>query len=82
MTEERKQKIHKAIADGIEHGYDLRTSKHRYFFVEKFYETDFKKITPRAPMRTRVFDLTQVLETEQLPTTSEIVELLKTKIWG
>lgn len=56
LTEERKSKIHKAIADGIEHGYDLKSIKHRYFFVDKFHEADFKKITPRAPMGTRIFD--------------------------
>ena len=82
LTEERKSKIHKAIADGIEHGYDLKSIKHRYFFVDKFHETDFKKITPRAPMGTRIFDLTQILETEQLPSTSEIAELLKNKTWN
>lgn len=82
LTEERKSKIHKAIEDGIEHGYDLKSIKHRYFFVDKFHETDFKKITPRAPMGTRIFDLTQILETEQLPSTSEIAELLKTKTWN
>ncbi len=82
LTEERKSKIHKAIADGIEHGYDLKSIKHRYFFVDKFHETDFKKITPRAPMGTRIFDLSQILETEQLPSTSEIAELLKSKTWS
>ncbi|WP_253197478.1 hypothetical protein [Clostridium algidicarnis] len=82
LTEERKQKILRAIADGDEHGYDLRTIKHRYFFVEKFYETDFKKITPRAPMGSRIFDLTQILETEYLPETKDIAELLKTKTWS
>lgn len=82
LTEERKHKIHLAITDGDEHGYDLRTIKHRYFFVDKFYETDFKKITPRAPMGTRVFDLSQVLETENLPETQEIAELLNTKTWS
>lgn len=54
----------------------------RYFFVDKFYEADFKKITPRAPMGTRVFDLSQIFETEQLPETKELAELLKTKTWG
>lgn len=82
LTEERKSKVCKAIADGIEHGYDLKSIKHRYFFVDKFYETDFKKITPRAPMGTRIFDLTQILETEQLPSALEIAELLKTKTWN
>ena len=65
--------------DGDSHGYDLRTTEHRYFFVEKFYETDFKKVSPRAPMGSRVFDLTQVLETEDLPGTEEVAKLLKDK---
>lgn len=82
LTEERKQKIADAIIDGVQYGYDIKSSKHRYFFVEKFYETDFKKITPRAPMGTRVFDLTQILETEQLPETEDIAELLKSKTWS
>lgn len=82
LTEERKQKIADAIIDGVQHGYDIKSRKHRYFFVEKFYETDFKKITPRAPMGTRVFDLTQVLETGNLPETQEIAELLKSKTWS
>lgn len=82
LTEERKQSILLAIKDGDKHGYDLRNIKHRYFFVEKFYETDFKKITPRAPMGSRVFDLTQILEIEKLPKASAIAELLKTKTWS
>ena len=82
LTEERKDKILRAITDGDGYGYDLRSIKHRYFFVEKFHETDFKKITPRAPMGSRVFDLTQILETDQLPSTQAIAELLKTKTWS
>jgi len=82
LTESRKQKINDAITDGFDYGYDLRPVKHLYFFVEKFFATDFKKITPRAPMGTRVFDLTQILETDQLPDTQKIAEILKTKTWG
>lgn len=82
LTDERKNKIRRSIEDGDEHGYDLRTSKHRYFFVEKFYETDFKKVTPRAPMGTRIFDLSEILETDQLPETSDIADLLKSKTWS
>lgn len=80
LSDNRKQQIRKAIEDGRNYGYVL--SANRYFFVDKFYETDFKKITPRAPMGTRVFDLSQILETEQLPETPEIAELLKSKTWG
>lgn len=82
LTEERKEKIMLAIQDGDSHGYDLRTIKHRYFFVEKFIETDFKKVTPRPPMGTRIFDLTQVLGINDIPDTNKVAELLKHKNWG
>lgn len=80
LTDERKQQIDRAIDDGKNYGYVLDST--RYFFVDKFYKTDFKKITPRAPMGSRVFDLSQVLGTENLPETQEIAELLMTKTWG
>ncbi|NLC25855.1 MAG: hypothetical protein GX777_04435 [Fastidiosipila sp.] len=81
LTEERIEKIDKAIEDSVKYGYNLQTNKYRYFFVDKFYQTDFKKITPRAPMGSRIFDLTKVINVEELPQTKEIAELLKTKTW-
>lgn len=81
LTEERKKKIEEAMEDAKTYGYDLRKYEHRYFFVDKFYETDFKKITKRAPLGTRIFDLTEVLEIEDLPDVSKIAELLKDKTW-
>ena len=81
LTYERKAIIERAMLDGAEHGFDLRTVKQRYFFVEKFYETDFKKVTPRAPMGTRVFDLTEVLGTEKIPEMEKLAEELKKKEW-
>ena len=81
LTDERKEIIFNAMADGDSHGYDLRSIEHRYFFVEKFYETDFKKVSSRAPMGTRIFDLTQVLGTEKIPETKELACQLKNKSW-
>lgn len=80
ITEERKQQIDRAIKDGRNYGYILNNT--RYFFVEKFYETDFKKVTPRAPMGSRVFDLSQILETDKLPEIEQIADILKTKTWS
>lgn len=80
LTEQRKQIICKAIKDGKKYGYEFNTQ--RYFFVEKFYETDFKKVTPRAPMGSRIFDLTEILGISQLPSTKEIADMLKEKTWG
>ena len=82
VTEELTQTIISAAAYAEKHyGYFL-TTPHRYYFVERFYETDFQKITPKAPMGSRVFDLTQILETENLPETAKIAEMLRTKTWG
>ena len=81
LTDERKSIIAEAMADGDLHGYDLRTTEHRYFFVEKFYETDYKKVTPRAPMGTRIFDLTQVLGTEDIPDIEELAQRLMSESW-
>ena len=53
----------------------------RYFVVDKFYETDFKKETPYAPMGSRMFDLTEVLGTDKLPSTKELADQLRKKTW-
>ena len=82
LTEGRKQMIAKAMADGDSHGYDLRTIEHRYFFVEQFYETDFKKISSGGSMGTRIFDLTTLLGTEEIPDVEQIAELLRNQSWS
>jgi len=79
LTEERKQMIDKAIEDGKRYGYDLNAT--RYFFVDKFYETDYKKSTKRPPMGSRVFDLTEVLQIAELPETEEIAKQLRNLTW-
>ena len=82
LTEERKELIKQAMADGVSYGYDLRTKEQRYFFVDKFYETDFKKITPGPSMGTRIFDLTQVLNTKDIPDAAMLAEKLKELTWS
>ena len=82
LTEGRKQMIAKAMADGDSHGYDLRTIEHRYFFVEQFYETDFKKISSGGSMGTRIFDLTTLLGTEEIPDVEQIAELQRNQSWS
>lgn len=81
LTEERKEMIGKAMDDGFSYGYDLKSIKHRYFFVDKFYETDFRKTSKGGSMGTRIFDLTEVLGTEDLPGVDEIAKELRSKTW-
>lgn len=80
IDDNKKRDIAIAIEDGKNYGYAL--TKTRFFFVDKFYETDFRKTTPRAPMGSRVFDLTQVMGVSELPDTSVIAEKLKSITWG
>lgn len=80
LTDFRKTQIDKAIVDGKNYGYVL--TNERYFFVERFYETDFRKVSSGGSMGSKNFDLTQVLDIDQLPHTQEIAELLKQKTWN
>ena len=79
LTEDMKQLIQKAIEDANNYGYSM--DRTRYFFVEKFYQTDFKKVTPRAPMGSRMFDLSQILGVKTLPDTEAIAQALRSKEW-
>lgn len=80
LTDDMKDRIATAIEDGKKYGYDM--SRERYFFVDEFYETDFKKVTPKAPMGSRMFDLTEILGVEKLPEVRAIAEMLKEKTWN
>ncbi len=82
ITNERKEKIKEAMNSADSFGYDLKTIKHRYFFVESFYETDFRKISPGGSMGSRIFDLTTLLKIEENTDVEQIANLLKGKTWS
>lgn len=92
LTEARKQIIEKAIEDAKNYQYDLKQYKHRYFFVEKFYETNFEKCSKGGLMGPKIFNLLDYLnlegskletaiKTQTLPGTQEIADVLKNKEW-
>ena len=81
ITPDMIEKIKIAIKQSKDFGYDLVNFEHRYFFVEQFYETNFKKVTPYALMGTRFFDLCSILQTDTLPNTEKIAEILSNKTW-
>lgn len=76
FTDEKKNKILSAMSE-------WNLSHERYFFVDKFYSTDFKKTSLRAPMGSRVFDLSYVLGLNKQDPLSviEIADKLETKTW-
>jgi hypothetical protein len=84
VTEERKKIIQEAMKDSEQYGYNIQNREHRYFFVEKFYETDYQKTSPGGCMGSRIFDLEHILALgpkEPIPDTEEIAERLKHLTW-
>lgn len=81
VTNERKDTIVKAMEDAFSYGYDLKNYKHKYFFVDKFYETDFRKVSKGGAMGAKIFDLTEILKSDSLPEVDQIAEILKDKTW-
>lgn len=84
VTRDQRERI-KAIIHAAKlgrGGYDV-TKGCRFFIVDKFYETSFKKSTPYPIRKWRDFDLRDYLgkNLAELPPTEEIAERLKNKTW-
>jgi hypothetical protein len=77
LTDERKTLIENTIKL-----YHHENVEHRYFFVDNFYETDFQKISKGGSWGPRVFDLTEVLKTNDIPDkTEDLAKSLESNTW-
>jgi hypothetical protein len=81
VTDKQKTSI-KALIEAAwsNNGWDIST-KHRYFFVDKFYKTNFEKVTKFPLQGTKFFNLLDFLKLKKLPSTEEIAKLLNEKTW-
>ena len=61
--------------------HHLDNDKHRFFFVDKFYMTDFKKTSSSGLQRSKIFDLTQVLGKIDIPDAETLAKLMENKTW-
>lgn len=81
-TKEEIEKIKEAIIHAeSEYGYNLKTIKHRYFIVDHFYLTDFKKASKNPIQKSKYFNLVEMLKCKTLPKTEEIAAMLDGKTW-
>lgn len=62
------------------YGWDVYT-EHQFIFVEKFYPTNYQKISKYPLQNTKFFDLGDVLNVDELPCCEEIAEQLKNETW-
>jgi len=72
--------INAAMNDAVNYGYNIERG-HRFFFVDKFYDTDFPKTTLYPPRGCRMFNLADILGCDKLPQPEQIAELLRGKSW-
>jgi hypothetical protein len=81
VTTRQQQNIQQAMAAARENnGWDIKVG-HRFFCVEEFIQTDFKKNT-RGPLQgTKFFNLKDLLGLQKLPDTREIATLLNGVTW-
>lgn len=80
-TPEQRSRIEYAMRSAREiHGSDI-TRNYRFFLVDRFYPTDFRKASSGGMMNHRYFDLGEILGTDDLPETEEIATRLSGKEW-
>lgn len=81
VSEEQKHNIIDIIAVAKRNNnWDIATG-HKFFYVEKFYKTNFKKTTKYPLQGTKFFNLKNILNLSSLPRTEDIAEKLKKIEW-
>ena len=81
VTEAEKSAILEAVRRAEEYGYNLRTVRHRYFFVEQFYPTDFKKSSKNPIQKSKLFNLAEMRGYKTMPDTKKIASDLDGRTW-
>lgn len=80
-SEEQKTMIKNIIIEAKEKfGFDI-SQGHRFFFVKKYYKTEFIKPTKGGLMGQKYFDLADIEGFKKDMTTEQIAELLCNKEW-
>lgn len=82
LKEEYKEIIQKAMIESKSFGYDLKSIRHRYFFVDQFYDTHFRKVSKGGAMGTKFFDLSELLGIDSPIETNKIAEELSKQVWN
>lgn len=81
IKNEQKESVKKVIIEAKkEFGFDI-SQGHRFFFVERFYETNYIKPTKGGLMGQKYFDLTDIDGFSKEMSTEQIAELLRGKEW-
>ena len=80
MPDEVRNNILEAVKKAKEYGYNIE-SGHRFFIVDKFYETNFEKVSKFGIMGKRKFFIDSIIG-RKAKNAEELAELLKDKHWN
>lgn len=81
VTEEDKKRILAASEEAAANRGWVITKDNRFFLVDEFVETSFKKTTKYPLQGVKYFDLRQTLSVAELPGVNEIADQLKREEW-
>lgn len=81
VTEQEIKRIKEATERAREYGYDLMSVPHRYFIVDQFFETDFRKSSKNPIQRAKFFPLAKMFGYEKMPATERIADDLSGRTW-
>jgi len=81
ITQKQKNSIIQMIQDAKDNlGWNI-SQNHKFFCVDKFIPTDFKKMSKNGLLGKKYFNLNSMLGKEKFENTNEIAELLKLHKW-
>lgn len=80
-TDDEIERIRNAMEKSKKYGYNIGDRLHNYFIVDKFVKTDFKKSSKNPIVKSKFFNLSEMLQVEQLPAVEEIANILNNRTW-
>lgn len=81
QTDDEKERIREAIRRAANYGYDLISCRHRFFIVDNFYDTDFRKNSKNPIQKSKFFNLAEMLDYSAMPDTQKIADDLSGRTW-
>jgi len=80
-TADEIERIEEAIERGKAYDYNLSDVQHKYFIVDKFYPTDFRKATKNPILKSKYFNLAEMFGYEKMPSTEQIARDVNGRTW-
>lgn len=82
VTDDEKERIREAIRRAANYGYDLISCRHRFFIVDNFYDTDFRKNSKNPIQKSKFFNLAEMLDYSAMRTLKRSADDVRQDLGG